>query len=127
MEATVSDILASRMREPGGLTQTAALSIAAHVAALIALAFVPGILPKAVPQKRLVMTISLGGTPGPKNGGMTMMGGRTIQAATPSAAPKIDRVAMPSPRAEPAMVMPIPDPKLRPKTPPKETATSKDP
>jgi TonB family protein len=34
---------------------------------------------------------------------------------------------MPTPKAEPAMVMPIPDPKLKPKTPPKVTATSKDP
>jgi TonB family protein len=128
MEAVVSDILRSRMQEPGGLTQTAAFSLAAHAVALLALAFVPGILPKSTPPPRNVMTISLGGTPGPKSGGMTMMGGRTIQAATPSVAPKIERVPMPSAaKVEPAMVMAIPDPKLKPKAPPKITATSKDP
>src|SRR4051812_41575007 len=111
MEAVVSDILRSRMQEPDGLSRTAALSMAAHAVLLAALAFVPGILPKSAPPPRNVMTISLGGTPGPKSGGMTMMGGRTIQAAAPSVAPKIDRVAMPSAeKVEPAMVMPVPDP-----------------
>jgi TonB family protein len=128
MEAIVSDILRSRMREPDGLTQTAVLSIAAHAVALVALAFVPGLLPKsALPASRNVMTNSLGGAAGPKTGGMTMIGGRTIMAATPSTAPKVDRVAMPTVKEEPAMVLPVPDPKLKPRTPPKVTATSKDP
>jgi outer membrane biosynthesis protein TonB len=127
MEAIVSDILRSRMREPGGLTQTAALSIAAHAAAIVALALVPGLLPKSAPPPRNVMTISLAGTPGPKTGGMRMIGGRPIIAATPSTAPKIEKTTMPTLKAEPAMVMPVPDPKLKPKTPPKPTVTSKDP
>jgi TonB family protein len=127
MEAVVSDILRSRMREPGGLTQTAVVSIAAHAAAIVALAFVPGILPRRTIPPPVVMTISLGGTPGPKTGGMTMMGGRTIQAAAPSTAPKIEKIAMPTPKAPPAMVLPIPDPKMKARATPKETATSKDP
>jgi TonB family protein len=127
MEAVVSDILRSRMREPGGLTQTAAVSIAAHGVALAMLAFVPGLLPKRTPPSPVVMTISLGGTPGPKTGGMTMLGGRTIQAAAPSTAPKVDRVAMPTPKAEPAMVMPVPDPRMKAKLPPKTPLPSKDP
>jgi protein TonB len=127
MEAVVSDILRSRMREPGGLTQTAALSVAAHAVALTALAFVPGMLPKSAPPPRTIMTISLGGAAGPKTGGTQTIGGRNILAATPSVAPKIDRVALPTPRPEPAMVMPVPDPKIKPKTPPKSAATSKDP
>jgi TonB family protein len=128
MEAVVSDILRSRMQAPGGLTQTAALSIAAHAVALTALAFVPGMLPRSAPPPRTVMTISLGGTPGPKTGGMQMLGGRNIPMnATPAIAPKLDRVAMPTPKAEPAMVLPIPDPKIKPKAPPKPAATSKDP
>jgi TonB family protein len=127
MEAVVSDILRSRMHEPGGLRQTAALSLAAHVAAIAALAFIPGILPKKDATPPIVMTISLGGTPGPKTGGSTMMGGRTIQPALPSVAPRIERMALPTPKAEPAMVLPVPDPKMKPKTAPKTTATSKDP
>ena len=116
------------MQPAGSLTQAAVVSFAAHAVVLAAVALVPGMLPKSAPRpEKTVMTISLGGTAGPKNGGMTMIGGRSIQAATPSAAPKLDRVVMPAPKAEPAMVMPVPDPKLKPKTPPKVTATSKDP
>jgi hypothetical protein len=45
--------------------------------ALAGLAFLPGMLPKSAPRpEKTVMTISLGGTAGPKNGGMTMIGGR---------------------------------------------------
>jgi TonB family protein len=127
MEAVVSDILRSRMREPGGLTQTAGASIVAHVLVLAALALIPGIVPRTAAPPPVVMTISLGGAAGPKTGGLMMMGGRTIQAAAPSTSPKIDRIAMPTPKAEPAMVMPIPDPKLKPKAAPKVTAASKDP
>jgi TonB family protein len=126
MEAVVSDILRDRMLEPGGLKQTAALSIAAHAVAIAAIAFVPGILPKASTAPPIVMTISLGGAPGPKTGGLTMLGGRTIVAAPPGPAPKIERMALPTPKAEPAMVLPVPDPKMRPKAPPKPAATSKD-
>ncbi len=117
------------MRGPGGPSETAAaaLSIAAHAALLTALVLMPGLLPRSAPPNRTVMTISLGGAPGPKTGGTEMLGGRTLQAAAPSMAPKIDRIAMPTPKTEPAMVMPIPDPKIKPKTPPKVTATSKDP
>jgi outer membrane biosynthesis protein TonB len=102
------------------------VSIAAHVVALGTLALVPGLLPKRAAPPAVVMTISLGGTPGPKTGGMTMLGGRAIQAAAPSVAPKVERVAMPTPKAEPAMVMPVPDPKMKAKTP-KTPLASKDP
>jgi TonB family protein len=118
------------MREASGPAQTAALSmsIVAHAVVLTALVLMPGLLPKSTaPEKKLVMTISLGGTPGPKISGMTSIGGRTITAAAPSVAPKVERVALPTPKPEPAMVMPVPDPKLRPKTPAKPEVTSKDP
>src|SRR6476469_2043970 len=100
MEAVVSDILRDRLREPGGLTQTAALSIAAHVAAVAMLAFIPGLVPKPSHVSAPVMTISLGGTAGPRTGGMTMLGGRTIVAATPTTAPKVEKMVLPSVKAE---------------------------
>ena len=115
------------MQEPGGLRQTAALSLAVHAAAIAALALVPEILPKRDATPPIMMTISLGGTPGPKAGGLTMMGGRTIRPALPSVAPKLERMALPTPKAAPAMVLPVPDPKMKPKTSPKTTATSRDP
>ena len=115
------------MREPGGLRQTAALSLAVHVAALALIAMLPGNWATRNTTPPVVMTISLGGTPGPKTGGLTTMGGRTIQPALPSVAPKIARNILPTPKAEPAMVLPVPDPKIKPKTAPKPTVTSKDP
>jgi TonB family protein len=127
MEAVVSDIIRSRMREPGGLRQTAALSLAVHAAALALIATMPGNPATRNTTPPVVMTISLGGTPGPKTGGLTTIGGRTIQPALPSVAPKITRNILPTPKAEPAMVLPVPDPKIKPKTAPKPTATSKDP
>jgi TonB family protein len=125
MEAVVSDILQSRKQEPGGLKKTAMVSLAAHAAALALLALLPGIMPTAAAPPRVVMSISLGGAPGPNTGGMQMIGGRNIEAArpaeTPSVAPKIIPPSVTPPK------MALPDPKQKPRTPPKSTVTSKDP
>lgn len=126
MEAVVSDILKSRMREPGGLKKTAAISLAAHAAALAVLLLIPSVIPRAAPQPRVVMNISLGGAPGPRNGGMQMIGGRPIQAALPSTDPQIVRNTLPSLAPTPPKMV-LPDPKQKPRTPPKPTAASKDP
>ena len=75
MEAVVSDILQSRKREPGGLKKTAAISLAAHAAAIAVLLMIPSVMPRAAQQPRVIMNISLGGSPGPKTGGMQMIGG----------------------------------------------------
>ena len=54
------------------------------------------------------MTISLGGAPGPRTGGLTPMGGRTVQAPPPGAgeagaetppAPKTPEMALPTKNA----------------------------
>ena len=84
MEAVVSDILRARMREPGGLGQTAVLSLAMHALALTTIAMVPAIWPVRHMPPPVVMTISLGGTPGPKTGGITQLGGRNIVATEPA-------------------------------------------
>ena len=118
MEAVVSDILQSRKHEPGGLKKTAVVSFAAHLAALGALAILPGVLPQAAPKPRVVMSISLGGAPGPNTGGMQMIGGVAIQAAQPSTAPVAIKNLPPS-VTPPKMV--LPDPKQKPRTPTKST------
>lgn len=125
MEAVVSDILRSRKRELGGLKQTALLSLGAHGAAIAVLALLPGVAPAPNAQPRVVMNISLGGTPGPRTGGTQMMGGRRIDAAQPSSAPQITKNTMPSPAPPPKMA--LPDPRQKPRTPPSTTAASKDP
>ena len=126
MEAVVSDILQSRKREPGGLRKTAMISLAAHAAAIALMLVIPSVLPRAAQTPRVIMNISLGGSPGPKTGGMQMIGGRPIQAAQPSADPQIARNPPPSlARTPPKMA--LPDPKQKPRTPPKPTVSSKDP
>lgn len=126
MEAAVSNILQSRKGDPSGLKQTALLSLGAHGAAFVVLLLLPVIMPRAKPTPRVVMNISLGGTPGPKTGGTQMLGGRRIDAAAPSTAPTIVKpVAAVTPPPQPKMA--LPDPRQKPRTPPKTTATSKDP
>jgi TonB family protein len=124
MEAVVSDILQSRKLEPRGLTKTAAVSFAAHAAAFALLAFLPGIMPEQAKRERVVMSISLGGAPGPNTGGLQMIGGKPIQAAQPSADPQLAKTAPPA--ATPPK-MTLPDPRQKVRTPPKTTAASKDP
>jgi TonB family protein len=126
MEAVVSDILQSRKHEPGGLKKTAAISLAAHAAVIAVLLMVPSVMPRAAQRPRVIINVSLGGSPGPKTGGMQMIGGRPIQAALPSSDPQIDRNPPPSLAATPPKMV-LPDPKQKPRTPPKPTAASKDP
>jgi TonB family protein len=126
MEALVSDILQSRKREPEGLKKTAAISFGVHGAALAVILLIPSVMPRAAQPPRVVMNISLGGAPGPQNGGMQMIGGRPIQAAAPSTEPQISKNTLPPvPTTPPKMA--LPDPKQKPRTPPKPAPPSKDP
>jgi TonB family protein len=125
MEAVVSDILKSRKREPGGLKKTATISLAVHAAAIAAILMIPSVMPRAA-QPRVIMNISLGGSPGPKTGGLQMIGGRPLQAALPSTDPQIAKSILPAVTATPPK-MTLPDPKQTPRTPPKPTVSSKDP
>ncbi len=126
MEAVVSDILQSRKREPVGLRKTAVISLAAHAAIIAVILVVPSVMPRAERQPRIIMNVSLGGSPGPKTGGMQMIGGRPIEAAQPSADPQITKNTPPSIAQTPPK-MALPDSKQKPRTPPKTTAASKDP
>ncbi len=126
MEAVVSDILQSRKREPGGLKKTAVISLAAHAAGVAVILLIPSVMPRAAQQPRVIMNISLGGSPGPKTGGMQMIGGRPIQAALPSTDPQIVKNTPPPLAATPPKMV-LPDPKQKPRTPPKPTAASNDP
>jgi TonB family protein len=125
MQAVVSDILQSRRKEPKGLKKTALISVAGHAAAIALVAFLPGIFPTPAAQPRVVMNISLGGAPGPRTGGMQMIGGRRIEAALPATEPKIQRSTLPTPPPQPKMT--LPDPRQKPRAPAKPTAASKDP
>ena len=108
----VIDVLRDRAQEPPGLSRTVAVAAVAHCAvAVLVLARPAGWTPHTrAPQP--VMTITLGsGAPGPQTGGMTQLGGRSVQTVTPPEN-KRDVVTPPSPKA-PEMTLPSNKPPLK--------------
>lgn len=118
----VSASLVERAREPSGFAATAIASLAAHMVVMAILIVVPAQWPAGAEPEREVMTISLGGAPGPRAGGMSSMGGQAVQQAVPQE-PK----ARPEPPRAPAqkapeMVDPVKPATRRPAPKPVETA-----
>ena len=107
----VTDVLRDRMQQPAGLQKMVGVSIAMHAVVIAAAAFAPGgLLSHAKELPPTVMTISLGGGgEGPRNGGITPIGGRPVQAVTPPDA-KRDAVRPPAAKT-PDMTMPAPNAK----------------
>ncbi|MGE3840858.1 MAG: TonB family protein [Vicinamibacterales bacterium] len=83
-----------------------AASVAAHLMVIGILTWMPGLL-GALPEEepREVMSISLGGAPGPRAGGMTPMGGRAVQQARPEP-PKVPPPVRPPAARTPEMTVP---------------------
>jgi protein TonB len=96
-------------------------SLLFHGTGLALLVVSPSLLgPVRSDAERVVMTISLGGAPGPIAGGMTPMGGRPVQeAAPPSKRP--EPVRPPAARA-PEMTLPSPTARKVPPKPPVRSA-----
>ena len=108
MEA-VSDILTVRAHEPAGLRRMVVASLGLHLVVGAVVLFMPsGNFGSKEPAT--VMTISLGGAPGPRAGGMTPMGGQAVQAQRP---PELKRVPVEPPAAK-APEMALPAPKVKP-------------
>src|SRR5262245_24182544 len=120
MIEAVSDIIVARSREPAGLQKMIVVSIALHIVGVTAFMLKPPAdYSDDVP--RTVMTISLGGAPGPRAGGMTPMGGRAVQEVAP-AEPTRRAETAPAPKA-PEMALPRENarrPQAKPKTSPQE-------
>src|SRR6185295_14910712 len=82
----VTDILRDRMQTPAGLQKMVSLSVAVHVLLGAGLMVSRGGFARhEVPPT--LMNISLSGSAGPENGGMTALGGRPVQAVTPPEEP----------------------------------------
>jgi TonB family protein len=105
----VTDIIVARGREPEGLKSMLVWSIAGHIG-LAAMALLWRAPSDAPP--RPVMTISLGGAPGPDTGGQTQIGGQAVQAPLPQEQAKPIE-APPAPK-EPVMTLPSPRSRPRP-------------
>jgi periplasmic protein TonB len=109
MTEAATDIIVSRNRGADPLTATLAWSVLAHIVA-VALVSVSSLRPATTPPRQ-VMTVSLGGSPGPRTGGLTQMGGRQVQEVAP---PRVERRPDPPPAARQAPALPQPRP--RPET-----------
>jgi len=104
-EGTVTDIILSRAQTSERINAMIVWSIAAHIVLFTFMIFMPASWRGAVDEgPRTVMTISLGGAPGPRNGGLTAMGGRTVQAPPPEPVKKV--VETPPAPKTPEMALP---------------------
>jgi len=126
MEA-VTSVLLERARHDTGLPRMVSASLVGHVA-LVALLMAASAIGGRVrgEEERDIMTISLGGAPGPNAGGMTMMGSpaRPRAEAPPAAAKTPSPVVPPPAAAKPAMTLPT---STRPaKAPPKPARPGTD-
>jgi TonB family protein len=103
-EGSVTDIIIARAQITERMDAMIPWSIAAHIALFAFMIFMPASWRGAVDEgPRTVMTISLGGAAGPRNGGLTTMGGRTVQAPPPE---PVKKVETPPAAKTPEMAMP---------------------
>lgn len=129
MRAVVSDVLAARAHDEGGLTRLVGWSLAVHVTGLAVALFLPSGWLATQPEKPEIMVISLGGAVGPRSTGTAPIAGRQIdqvaearrpEPPAPPAAVKPD--TMPPPASKPVTAKPTPPPPETTKAPPAATA-----
>jgi TonB family protein len=121
MNEAATQVIAGRAREPEGLRKMVLWSLLAHVGLVAFFVYMPDAWRgQEAETPRTVMTISLGGAPGPRAGGMTQMGGRTVQAPPPPTPPR--RAETPPAAKPPEMALPTerPRPQPRPERAPAE-------
>ncbi len=116
----VTDLIVARGLQPEPFGGMLIWSIGAHACLIGLLLFGPmdwGVDADEVANP--VMTISLGGAPGPRETGMTPMGGRTVEAPPPEA---VQRAMPPPPPRTVERVLPVETPPRRPRAmpPPEE-------
>jgi len=99
----VTDVIVSRYRQPERLNPMIAGSIVAHAGILAMLIFGRPFLGQSYEPPRTVMTISLGGAPGPRAGGMTPTAGRAVPEPPPEPAKPVEA---PPPPVAPKMALP---------------------
>jgi TonB family protein len=103
----VTQVISVRARDTGALQPMLGASVLAHIALIIVVFLSPaswfGATLKKEPEN--VMTISLGGAPGPRDGGLSMMGGRPVQTVPVEPKRAVEPVRPPAARA-PEMIEP---------------------
>lgn len=122
MRGVVDDVIALRSPDPGGLRKMISWSFAIHIGVLVLFAIVPRDWFTHAASKPNVMTISLGGTLGPRSSGSTPISARPVEEVAPE--PKRPTPVAPA-TAKPD-VMTVPE-KTPPKPPKPEVKTSPTP
>ncbi|MCX6544466.1 MAG: TonB family protein [Acidobacteria bacterium] len=103
----VTSVLIERAHDVQGLRRMVTVSLVAHGALLVVLLVFPMIGgSRSVEDLQPVMTISLGGVPGPRAGGMTMMSSPSPSAASRPEPTTAAKVIKPQAAKPPAMVLP---------------------
>jgi len=121
----VDDVIALRAHDPRGLRRMISWSFAIHVTALALVAVLPRTWLFRDAPKPPVMTISLGGTLGPRSTGMTPVAARPVEEVAPEPKrPTPVPVAAPKPDV---MTVPVKPPKTTPKPETKTTPTKEPP
>jgi TonB family protein len=111
MNGSATDVIVARSHDVDRLSRMVMWSVAAHIIVTAVIVFLPREKTDLTPKD--VMTITIGGAPGPRTG-MTQMGARAVQAPEPEPVKRAETAPAP---AKPEMT--LPDPKLKPRPTPK--------
>jgi TonB family protein len=111
MNGSTTDVIVARSHDVDRLSMMVMWSVAAHIVVTALIVFVPHEKTDLTPKE--VMTITIGGAPGPRTG-MTQMGARAVQAPEPEPVKRAETAPAPT---KPEMT--LPDPRLKPRQQPK--------
>jgi TonB family protein len=111
MNGSATDVIVARSHNVDRLTTMVMWSIGAHVVVTALIVLMPHTKADLTPKD--VMTITIGGAPGPRTG-MTQMGAKAVQAPEPEPVKRAETAPAPT---KPEMT--LPDPKLKPRPAPK--------
>ena len=115
----VSEVLIARAGKGDGLSSMLGASAVAHIGVVIAFVLVPAWWFGAeFKQPETIMQISLGGPIGPSDGGLSTLGGRTIQQVVPVAPKQPVEPVRPPSQKTPEMIEPT-------KAPPRKMTPNK--
>ena len=109
--------MSERAKDGDDLRRTLAVSVGAHLVAVVALLAGPGLSVDAPESEPASMSIRLGGPDGPGEGGLTPLGGRPIQAVIPLMEARRPQWMQPPADTAPEVVVPVEDaPRLEPES-----------
>lgn len=127
MKVVVSDILAARRQDDGGLSRLVGWSLVIHVLGLAVALLLPSGWLASQPAKPEILVISLGGATGPRSTGTAPIAGRQVDQVAEARRPEPPRPpattrpdTMPPPQTRPVPPRPTPPPATT-KAPPAET------